>query len=182
MTLRLDRFLFPAFLAAGGVLAYGADTLLPELTVKARFIVLLGAYVDWPPSSRVSNPALPFVIGTLGRTGIVPFLDAEARSVRTIKGKPIRIRELSTAREARECDLLFISETELSSLDVLLAQISGLPVVTIADVAGLAPKGVMFNMRVRGDRFIFEVALQPVRASSLQVDARVLARAVKVER
>jgi hypothetical protein len=172
--------LSPASICLAVLLNLGQEAPLPEPLIKARFIARVAGYGQWPAATRVTDKSRPFVIGILGRSAVEPFLSEEARSVGSLKGKPVEVRVLRTLSRIDQCDLLFVCESEQDRLEDILRRLEGKPVLTLSDTPGFMGRGIMFNLLVKEDRLSYEVNMKSMRASGLEVEPRVLARATAV--
>ena len=152
----------------------------PEYLIKARYIVALADYVNWPGSPEVGQGSRPMVLGLLGTT---PFDNQrnDLFQARQVKGKQLVIRNLASYRDCDGCDIVFIGESESPHLQDLLKLLKGKPVLTIADTQDFARRGVMINLFQEAARVRFEINLASVRSSGLEVGSRVLKLAKLVD-
>lgn len=147
------------------VLAHDA---LLEYTAKAGFIYNFAMLTEWPPGAQGSNLQLCY----FGANGILPYLES-------IQGKPINnrrvdVRLVAAPEEARDCHLIFISETDRMSMSRLMREIAGLPILTVTDDESLAKSGTMILLRPERKRLVFEIDVAATRNANLNLSARLL--------
>ncbi len=122
----------------------------PEYVLKAKILVGLLPYVQWPDEAAQGDR--PFQIAVLGRSPFGPHLDELAKT-HTAHRRPIRLRYTGRASEAEGCQAIFICRSELSHLEAVLAWAQPRHVLTLSDDEALAQRGVMMNLLMEG-RFV----------------------------
>lgn len=181
--LNLPRFpRIGAALLAVTALFCAEDAAISEQRIKAQFIMKVAEYLEWPASSPVVDKSKPFVIGVLGKAGFERFLEAELLNIPSLKGKPVQLLLAIGVSRVDKCDIVFITATEQDRMEDLLVYLRGKPILTLGDTPEYAKKGVMFNLQVKQGKLSFELNLKTLRAAGLQVESRVQARAVIVDR
>ena len=177
---------FPLIAAAAATLALVAQggpapaRQQPEYMVKARYLLALSDYVTWPGHAEGTPHDRPLVLGILGSSPLEQQLNNIYRAT-PVKGRQIILHTFRSQRDYEPCDILFVCESEGGHLQELLKLLKGKPVLTMADSANFARRGVMINLYVDQDRVRFEINLAAVRASGLEVGSRVLKLAILVE-
>ncbi|HEX9080905.1 MAG TPA: YfiR family protein [Holophagaceae bacterium] len=149
-----------------------------EYVLKAQILVELLPYVQWPPAP--TPPTGPFIIGVYGRSPFGPSLDAYART-RTIQRRPIAIRYATRLEDLAGCDAVFISPSEASHADQVVAWARGRRVLTVADAGSALRQGVMVALLLEGDFVRLVVNLEVAQAQGLAFGSLLLrnARIVK---
>jgi len=156
------------FIARIGVAATGA-----EYQVKAAFIYKFATYVRWPATTGV-DVNTPFVIGVLGKD---PFGSALSEVVRgqSVQGRVIVIRNIGRPEEALRCDLVFVSSSERSNLQQILAALRGVPVLTVSDVDQFAEQGGMIGLVTTEDDHIrFSINKAAIERPGLRASSQLL--------
>lgn len=172
--------MIPAIAIAAGIAATGTGGLgtvaaaeaadgYEEALVKAEFVERFTRFVEWPRDSLGSS----FVIGAFGDDPVGRALGTLASS-RTIKDRPVEVRRLSRAAEARSCHLVWIPSGRRPDLPGILASARGQPVLTVGDSEGFARAGVHINLVRDGDRLGFEINLDEARRSGLDLSSKLL--------
>lgn len=145
-----------------------ADAAVDERAMKAAYLYNFALFAQWP-----SLPDADFRLCVLGTT----LLDAELLRLegkRVQNGLPIAMRWIMPGEPLTGCQVLYVDERNRRTLDSLLQQLAGSPVLTITDAAGLADRGVMIEMRRQGQRIVFDVNLAAARRARLDFSARLL--------
>lgn len=142
---------------------------------KAALFKVFSQYIEWPESSGIGNRSKPFVIGIIGENPFGSILEtAYSQEENKIKDKNVEIRYISTMEEIETCHILFISRSVNAQLEEILAITREKPILTIAETAGFAEKGVLFNLYISADELRFEVNARALRESRLVVDSQLL--------
>src|SRR5207247_1541681 len=102
-----------------------------EYQVKAVFLFNFAQFVEWP-TNAFPEARTPLVIGVLGDDPFGPFLDATVRG-ETVNGHPLAIQRYRSVDEIKECHILFISQSESTRLEDILARLKGRNILTVGD-------------------------------------------------
>lgn len=116
--------------------------------------------------------------------GSNPFGGALDKLAQTpIDGRAVRLRRLETAKEAIDCEFIFISRSETSQLDAVLKRIGSYPVVTVSDIDGFARAGGMveFSLGAEGSAISILINRQPGQKLGIEFNAQLLRLAKVVE-
>lgn len=171
----------PAFCLAAGA-AYSQEKALTANEIMAKFVARVANYGDWPEANRRNDGRVPFVIGIIGKSELEPHLKKEIQNQGTLRGRPLEIRIFRTLANVDQCEVLFVSDSELDRLESILSRVRGKPILTISNSTDFARKGTIFNLAVSHDQLVYEANLVSLRESGINFDSRVLARAVIVAR
>ena len=147
---------------------------LPEYRLKAAFLYNFALFTDWPANAG----------GTLNLCiyGTDPFGD----EINGLEGKMVGERNIALSRKAageslKSCQIVFVSTAAIGNLPRVLAELRGLPVLTVADSAGATKQGVALNMAVVQNKITFEANLQAARAARLNLSSKLLRLATEVQ-
>ncbi len=162
--------------------AQAAIPVQPEFKLKAKLLMRIADYAEWPQGSSVQDKAKPFTIGVLGSSLLTAYLEEELKELRTLKGKPIQVLKLANLAQVERCQVLFIGESEFDALEGLLQRLRGKPIFTVSDTEGFATRGVMLNVMIQQSRPVIELNLTSLRTAGITVESRVQARAILVGR
>jgi hypothetical protein len=143
----------------------------PEYLLKARILLTLLPYVQWPDNA--TGVDRPFDIVVLGRSPFGSHLDDELRKL-TVHHRVIRVRYLSKLAEAEGCQALFICASEAKRVGDILAWAKGRQVLTLADDVGLAGRGVMINLLLEEQKVKLALNLESARASGFVLSSRLM--------
>ena len=161
----------------GGVVAAERNAPSPgEYQVKAAFIYNFIKFVTWPSGEDARSGTVRLCV--LGEVpDMASFEDLEGQE---LMGKRMTMVHLKEARDARTCQVLFLSSALSSRLTETLDIVRGLPVLTVGDTDDYAQRGVMINMYIDKKRVRFEINADSAEAAGLRISAKLLSLAGKV--
>jgi hypothetical protein len=150
-----------------------AQTAAPsETQVKAAFLVNFPKYIEWP-AEAFGDTNTSFVIATFGETS----LDGELRKMvqgRTVNGRPVVLKRVTTNAECGDCHILFIPDSERRRVAAILENLKNSSVLTVSESDDFLDKGGTVNL-VRRDRKVrLEFNLAATRQARLQVSSKLL--------
>ena len=141
-----------------------------EYEIKAAFIYNFLRYIEWPSTKNA------YSVGILGED---PFDGGlEQFQHKPLAGKSITVRAVKSAKEARGCDVLFISSTEADKLEGTLAALKGAPVLTISDLPSFVDRGGQIGFMAERNRIRFIVNTDALAASELKASSNLLKLAI----
>lgn len=165
----------PALLLAAGLTLSGAARAVEEAELKAAIVFNILLFVDWPDAVLPSGSSLALCFGPSGG------LNAAFKRLagRDVRGHPLELREIAGA-PAKPCHALYVDTADRARLAALLKPLVAGGALVVSDDAE-APKDLTAIVLQRaGSKIVFDVRLQPVRQSQLQLSSKLLrlARAV----
>ena len=145
---------------------------ITEYHLKALFLFNFIKYVDWPAES-FSTTSSPIVIGVLGRDN---FQDDLPRVIegKTVKGRTIIIRHITSDDEIAGCHILFISSSENLRSGETLRKTATMPVLTVGEQEQFLQKGGIINFTLKEGKVRLEISLDAARLAKLQVSSKLL--------
>lgn len=148
-----------------------------EYELKAAFLYNFALLTDWPRTAP-SSPEADFNLCVIGRN---PF----GGSLGKLEGKPmhgrrIALREVASARAARECQVLFISSSGAGPVDAIMESLGQSSVLTVADSGGIGATAAAITLLSLEQRVSFAINLGAARRAQLHVSPRLLRLAVRV--
>ncbi|NTV49639.1 MAG: YfiR family protein [Geobacteraceae bacterium] len=152
------------------------ETSSGEYKLKAAFIFNFTKFVEWPGSAfRTKNE---LCIATLGRSP----LDRELATLngKVSQGRRIVFRQLNSPEEAAQCQVLFISRSELVRLESVLDSLGDLPVLTVSDSDEFCGKGGMLSLVNENVRIAFDVNIRAAHSAKLKPSSQLLKLARKI--
>jgi len=151
-------------------IAAHSETSSSENSLKAAFIFNFAKYVEWPESAFKGKAE--FCIGTLGRSP----LDRElaALSGKSIQGRSVVFRQISSTEEAAKCQVLFISRSELAKMVGILDSLREMPVLTVSDHDDFCTKGGMLTLVNERGKIAFDVNLHETQHARLKPSSQML--------
>lgn len=162
---------------AQGRAAGPADAL--EQQVKAAYLYNFSSFVEWPPEAFAS-PESALQIGVMESDALA---DQLVRTIagRTIRGRPLAVRKLRRADATADLHLLFVGPLSRPQLGEVLAAARRHPTLLVTQAEGALAQGSMVNLVLAEERLRFEIAPKAAEQSGLNISARLLAAALKVE-
>jgi hypothetical protein len=121
----------------------------------------------------------PFDLCVLGADRFGRALDVATRGTEVDK-RAVAVQRLTQPRDARACDVVFISDSEQPALPDILSALGGAAVLTVSDIPQFVSRGGMIEFVAQGDRVQFEINVVPARSVGLVLDAKLLNVAVAV--
>jgi hypothetical protein len=155
----------------GGAQAQAPST-MTEYQLKAVFLFNFAKYVDWPPETFPTTNA-PITIGVVGQDQFKDDLNhiVEGKSV---NGRAIVIKHVTTDAEIGSCQILFISASENSRLDEILSKTSALPILTVGENEQFWQKGGIINFALKEKKVRLEINLHSAQQAKVQISSQLL--------
>ena len=154
-----------------GQLEVCAETVpVPEYEAKAFFLFNFAHFVTWP--SQESSHA-PLVIGILGDDPFGSYLDETVRGEKVLN-RPLAIQRFRRSTEPRNCNILFISQSERDRAAQIISNLKGRSVLTVSDMEGFADIGGMIQFFSEQNRIRVRINLEAVKAANMKVSSKLL--------
>jgi hypothetical protein len=147
-----------------------------EYQVKAAYLANFPKFVEWPATVARSES---FNICVLGQDPFGVALDA-AVAGETIDRIPIAAKRISRPQDALDCRVLFISSSEDSQWNAILASLKTLSVLTVSDMREFARRGGIVQFVLDENRVRFEVNLAATGPPGLKLRSALLKLAITV--
>lgn len=157
-------------LLGGGALA--ASTPVSEYQVKAVFLFNFAHFVEWPTTALPQDSA-PFVIGILGKDPFGTALDEVVRT-EAINQHPLAVEHYRSVAEIHNCQILFITTSEIAHLDSILTALKDRSILTVADAPQSGQHGVMIELVRQDSRIRLRIDLQAAKAADLTISSKLL--------
>lgn len=162
-----ERMFFP-FLAALALTSTqaAAHTTADEYVLKAAFLYNFTLFTAWPETQGGVKLCV---------FGKDPFGDELNRYAgRATPGGPVSVAKIDSIREARTCQLLFISSSEHARMEQIRDGLGEKPPLTVTEANGFDRRKVMIVLVTTGDRIAFEINLTATRQAGLRLDPKLL--------
>jgi YfiR/HmsC-like len=147
--------------------------------VEAAYLYNFTKFVEWPTDSAGKNQS--FTICVLGDDPFGGALDTTLAG-EEIHGSKLAARRIGTAQDSADCRILFVSSSEESRLNEILAALDGASVLTVSDIRDFSRRGGMIQFVMANGRVRFEVNVKNVARAGLSVSADLLEVALAVRR
>ena len=165
--------------ALSAVLAAKAADPAFEYKVKAGFLFNFLKFGEWPSNTLASADA-PFLVGVLDNDPAAPVL-RQALAGKTVNARKIEVRSLPDPAGARVCHLLFLSRAQQNSVDEIRQQLKEAPVLTVGETDQFCQRGGMINFVRQDESFRFEINLEAIKRSGLNISSRLASMATIVK-
>lgn len=167
------RVLFLAgWLLAGAASGSAQTAAAREYQVKAVFLFNFAQFVDWPPAAFATSNA-PLVIGVLGDDPFGPILDEAVRDEKA-GGHPLAIQRYRRLEDVSGCHVLFISRSEATRLESVVAALRDRGVLTVSDTGNAARRGVMIRFLNENNRVRLRINLDAIKRAGLTASSKLL--------
>lgn len=143
--------------------------------VEAAYLYNFGKFVRWPGAASQG----PLTLCVAGRPAVSGTLSQLATGDQ-IDGRPLEVRAVERAEQARGCSVLFVSASEGAHLGAWLAATGGQPVLTVGDGQDFLARGGVIQFEMDGNHVRFAVNLNAARKNGLQLSSELLKVAVNV--
>ena len=151
-----------------------------DYEVKAAYLYNFGRLVEWPGKVGAAQGGF-FTVCVLGQDPFGPSLDATLAG-ETIGGKTIIAKRISSAEESGNCQILFLSLTDDSRLNKIVADLDKKAVLTVSDMPQFVKHGGMIQFVLEGKKVRFEVNLTATQHAGLTLSSELLKVATAVKR
>lgn len=149
-----------------------------EYKVKAGFIYNFLKFTEWPFTVQDSGPQ-NIILCIIGEDPFGENIDV--LKGKTVGGKTLIVKYSPTSTLLKNCQAVFIAESERSQIQSLIDSIKALPILTIGDSEGFRQKGVMINMELDQEKIRFDINIKSARRAGLRIDPRLLKLARTVQ-
>lgn len=142
-----------------------------EYEIKAAYLFNFLNYIDWPAES------LPPAGGalTIGILGESPFGTALGPlNGKSIKGRTLTVKQLTSAKDAAQCQIVFICPSEKARLPEVLGQLKDSRILTVSEISGFAEQGGIINFFSERNKVRFQINLEAARRIQLNISSELL--------
>jgi hypothetical protein len=179
---RLTACLMLVLLWLAGVPAFSQETPVPEADLKAAFLYNFTKFVEWPPEAFPREDSR-FTVGVFGDEEFTSTLrtllqDKKAQA----HGHPFLVRKITSAQDAKSCQVLFFRESETRRFSQLYDSIKKLPILTVGEGSEFLDAGGMFSLFFEDKQLRFEVNPAPAENAKLSVSSKLLRLAKRVRK
>jgi|SRR5882724_5854783 len=161
-----------ALLLSAGRDASAQTAAAKEYQIKAVFLFNFTQFVDWPPQAFPERQT-PVIIGVLGEDPFGAYLDEAVRGEQ-VNNRPLLIQRYRRLDDIGTCHVLFISQSENSRLEQILAGLKGRSILTVGDGDKFAQRGGMIRFVTEKNRIRLRINLEASKAASLTISSKLL--------
>jgi hypothetical protein len=164
--------------AAAAILALGSPGLAApqapdrEHRVKAVFLFNFAQFVQWPDSA-FAGPEDPLVVGILGEDPFDDYLDEVVRGEK-VNNRPIVVKRFKRIEDAKDCQVLFVSDSETPRAAAIFAALKSRHVLTVGESDQFFQRGGMVCFATEAGRIRLKINLEAVQEADLTVSSKLL--------
>lgn len=148
-----------------------------EFTVKARMVLSLARFVQWPAADAADGGPLRLCVAARQPEVISAFAGVHGQS---LAGRLVQVKTVSAGvADGPACHVLFVHGSVERPVDVL-AQAGRAATLTVGDAEGFLNRGGMVELMLVNDAIRFDVSLRPMRAAQLVMSSQALRLARQV--
>ncbi len=173
---QIARRALPCLLTAllGAALAWPAparaeDAMQREYEIKAAYLYNFIRYIDWPANAA---PAGTFTIGIVGAPPVGPVFDPLNK--KEIKGCRVAVKEVSSAKDLDDCQIVFICASEKGRLSEILGELKDTRALTVSEINGFAEQGGIINFFSERNKVRFEINPEAAHRLGLTISSDLL--------
>jgi uncharacterized protein DUF4154 len=159
-----------------------ADPRVPsadEWQIKSAFIYNFTKFVEWPEGALGAS-GQPIVIGVLGEKPLAQQL-AVVVAGRNVNGRPIEVKPVRTAAEARATQLLFVTAAEESRYAAMRSELADSPVLTVGETPSFSVTGAIGFVQ-DGEKLRFEINTDIAERAHLKISSQLQKLAAAIRR
>ncbi|MDD2830032.1 MAG: YfiR family protein [Sulfuricurvum sp.] len=145
---------------------------LPEYTLKAAYLYNFALLTDWPKEEESTGFNMCFYKENLGSA-------SDALQNKIVGNKKVKVLNVTTAEEAKGCQMLFIPESEGQNGEKMIRQLVKTPVLIVSENASSNDAHIVIIRE--GRKLAFDISLKALKYSNLLLSSRLLKLARKVE-
>lgn len=169
---RLWRMVFAIVLLFAARPPAAAQDVSTEYKFKAVFLFHFAQFVDWP-TNAFSDPKAPLEIGILGDDPFDDFLDQTVQG-ENVNGHPLVIQRFHNPNDIKDCQILFISQSENRQLGRILDSLKGKTVLTVSDINNFPENGGMIGFVTIQDKIHFRINTDAAHDANLTLSSKLL--------
>ena len=151
----------------------------PDCQIKAVCLLNFAQFTEWPSQAFLKQDS-PLVIAILGADPFGSLLDDTVRD-EVVRGRRLIVQRYRKIEEIKSCHILYIGQSESNRLEHIVKMLDGKPVLTVSDIPGAAPRGVMIRFLTEETKVRFRINNEAAKAANLTLSSKLL-RAADVVR
>jgi hypothetical protein len=160
-----------ALVCAGGVCPAQTPR---ESDVEAAYLFNFAKFMHAPVHSADN-----FTIAVVGKSALEPALETITANEQ-VDGRPLKVMQVATPEQARNCDIIFLGESETGRIDRDLAALAGSNALTVSSAPDFMQRGGMIQFQVVNNRVRFNVNLDAASKEKVTLSSELLKVALSV--
>ena len=162
------------FVGTWGVGGSGGAQTPRDSDVEAAYLFNFAKFMHAPAHSPDN-----FTIGVVGKSPIGQMLETIS-SNEQIDGRPLKVILATSADQVKNCDIVFLSDSETPRMDKDLAALAGSNSLTVSNAAEFVQRGGMIQFQVVNNRVRFLVNLDATNKEKITLSSELLKVAMSV--
>ena len=180
MVRKVYLFIFVVVLSGHSLFAQDAHAFKPtEYQIKAAFLYQFAKFVQWP-DSVFADSTKQIIIGILGEDPFGDDLDNTVQN-KYIHGRQIGIERYDRLNQLKDCQILFISNSETKNLTAIFSKLRYTSILTVGDTENFSREGGMINFVRKENKIHFEINADAAQEAGLKLSSKLLNLAKIVE-
>ena len=164
-----------------GAPARAQDAQVGESDLKAAFLYNFTKFIEWPAEAFAKEDA-PVAVGVYGDEEFTQNLRTLLADTKA-HNRPFVVKRLTTAQEAKTCQILFFRESETRRMGAVYESIKRLPILTVGESQGeFLDQGGMFSLIVEDKQLRFEVNTAVAENAKLTISSKLLRLAKNIRK
>jgi hypothetical protein len=153
--------------------ARAQESALPEYQVKAAYLFNFAKFIDWPDGTFAA-PDSPLVIGVVGEGQFLNDLQTTIQN-KKINEHPVRVRVIKSVSDLKDCQILFLTDSESHRWDEFHAALGHAPVLTVAEnFDRFTQSGGMIDFFNEDKKIRFEINNAAANEAGLRISSKLL--------
>lgn len=148
------------------------DATADEYEIRAAMLLNLTKFIDWP-SAKADSAHPQFLICILGSDPIGPGADRYLQN-RTVAGKPVLVRHLTTPEAANTCQILYVADREHKSIERLVPELMKNGVLTISERSNATDPNQVIGLPTVNERVHIDINLGAAQKTGLTISSKLL--------
>ena len=142
-----------------------------EYEIKAAYLYNFINYIDWP-ADALPPAGSTITIGIVGENPFGPALDP--LNGKQIKGRTLAVKQVATAKDLEQCQIVFICTSEKNRLAEIFGQLKESKVLTVSEMDGFASQGGIINFISERNKVRFEINPDAAKRLGLTISSELL--------
>jgi hypothetical protein len=151
------------------------DPVADEYPVKAAFLFNFAKFVEWPADAFKGHDD-PFAICVIGQNPFGRALEDLVRD-KTVANRGFVVRAVSSAQQATNCHIVFVTASERKRFHSLLAELKGHSILTVGEAEDFVANGGVINFKLKDARVRIEVDTGAAERAKLRISSKLLSLA-----
>jgi hypothetical protein len=150
---------------------HAQSALQREYEIKAAYLYNFINYIDWPANAFAPEGGT-ITVGILGESPFGPAL--EPLKGKKIKGRTLAVKQVESAKDLEQCQIVFICSSEKSRLSEILGQLKDARILTVSEIDGFAERGGIINFISERNKVRFEINTDAAKRTGLTISSELL--------